>query len=69
MAQSVDEILAGAKKTLQESNEKFPPLNPQPTAAPKPSYTQAHEARKASGIGDELAAKKQMTDKAKKAIQ
>ena len=65
MAQSVDEILAGAKQTLADANSKFPSAPPAPS---KPSYTQAHEARK-TGIGDELAAKKVMTDKAKSAIQ
>ena len=66
MAQSVDEILAGAKQTLADANSKFPSAPPAPS---KPSYTQAHEARKSPNTGDELAAKKTMVDKAKSAIQ
>jgi hypothetical protein len=66
MADDVNTILANAKKVLAEANDKFPsPSMPQPQ---KPSYNMAREARKAPSVGDELKAKKDMTDKAKQAL-
>jgi hypothetical protein len=70
MPQSVDEILAGAKETLANANKAFPSSSPAPPQPQKPSYTAAHAARKAvPSMGDELAAKGTMVDKAKQALK
>lgn len=68
MAQDVATILANAKKTLSEAENKFPssPSMPQPD---KPSYSMAHDARKEPGLGAELKAKSEMVGKARKALE
>lgn len=66
MGQDVNEILANAKKTLADAQSKFP--SPVPSSS-KPSYTQAHEARNAPSLGDELKAKGEMVQKGKKALE
>lgn len=67
MADDVNTILAGAKKTLAEAESKFP-SSQAPTTAPKPSYTQAREERKTPSLGDELSEKARMVQNAKKAL-
>jgi hypothetical protein len=68
MAQDVEAILAGAKKTLGEAEQKFPsPPMPQPQ---KPSYSMVLPARKAeAGIGAELKAKGEMVQKGREALK
>lgn len=68
MADDVNTILAGAKKTLAEAESKFPSSQAPTTAAPKPSYTQAREERKTPSLGDELSEKARMVQNAKKAL-
>jgi hypothetical protein len=63
---TVDTMLAGAKKTLAEAESKFP-SSQAPTPA-KPSYTAAREERKSPTIGDELSEKARMVQNAKKAL-
>jgi hypothetical protein len=67
MPQSVDEILANAKKVSQQAEKKFPStkaaaaIGANNPPAPKPSYAQVPPARKAAaGIGEELKAKGEM---------
>lgn len=65
MADDVNTILEGAKKTLAESQQKFPSQSP----APQPSYSQARQERKVPTMKEEVAAKADSLAKARKALE
>ena len=70
MPQNVDEILAGAKKTLAEAQTKFPSPSSSKSPLPQPSYAMVPPARReAAALGSELRAKGEMVQKAKEALK